>query len=430
MKNKIPFFVLMLFSLFAAIVYPQNGQSLIKEDAPQVYFNCGLCDMNYIKEQIPVVNYVNDRKDADIYVLFTSQNTGSGGKEYILYFIGENMFAGLKDTIKYTTGQTDGDDLKRNKMVKALKMGLVRYIARSKVSSEMNITFEKPKTKTEELKDDWDFWLFKTSLYSNFSGDKNYKYLYLNGTITANRTTEDLKLNFSITLNYNQNKYSYESNGVTTDILSITRNQYFNTYMVKSINERWSWGVWGGLNSSVYNNISFRAFIGPGIEYNIFPYSVSNERQLRISYKLQHIYDKYVDETLYFKTKDDLWSQTLNISLTLIKPWGSMNISSLVYDYLHDLKLYEIGVNGSVSLNLFKGFALSFYGGYFKIEDQITLRRAGATLEDVLTQRRQLETTYNFFGGFGISFSFGSIYNNIVNPRFGNPGGNSMTISF
>ncbi len=430
MRHKVFFLLQVLFFVFTIFIFPQSDQTLIKENAPRVFFACGLCDMNYIKEQIPVVNYVRDRKDADVYVLFTSQGTGSGGKEYILYFMGENMFAGMMDTIKYTTGQTDSDDLQRSKMVKALKMGLVRYIARSNVSGEMNISFEKPKTSTGEQKDDWDFWYFRTSLNGYFNGDKNYKYLYLNGNISANRTTEDLKLNFSVSLNYNQNKYSYVSNGVTNEIISITRNQYFNSYLVKSISDRWSWGVWGGLNSSIYNNINFRAFIGPGIEYNIFPYSVSNEKQLRISYKLQYIFDRYAEETLYFKTRDYLWSQTVSVNLTLIRPWGAMNVGSLFYEYLRDLNLYEINVNGSVSLNLFKGFALSFYGGYSKINDQITLRRAGPTLEDVLTQRRQLETTYSFWGGFGISFSFGSIYNNIVNPRFGNPGGNSMTISF
>jgi hypothetical protein len=77
---------------------------------------------------------------------------------------------------------------------------------------------------------------------------------------------------------------------------------------------------------------------------------------------------------------------------------------------------------------LLKGLSLSLYGGYSKINNQLSLRREGASLEEVLTQRRQLETSYNYWGGFGISFSFGSIYNNIVNPRFGSINGGGMTI--
>ena len=41
----------------------------------------------------------------------------------------------------------------------------------------------------------------------------------------------------------------------------------------------------------------------------------------------------------------------------------------------------------------------------------------------MLLQRRQLETSYRYFASAGLSYTFGSIYNNIVNPRFGGNGG-------
>jgi hypothetical protein len=41
----------------------------------------------------------------------------------------------------------------------------------------------------------------------------------------------------------------------------------------------------------------------------------------------------------------------------------------------------------------------------------------------VLLNRRQQATTYRISGDIGISYTFGSIYNNIVNPRFGNASG-------
>jgi hypothetical protein len=65
-------------------------------------------------------------------------------------------------------------------------------------------------------------------------------------------------------------------------------------------------------------------------------------------------------------------------------------------------------------------FSLNLYGQYSKIRNQISLPKGTASLEEVLLQRRQLETGYQFWGSFGVSYSFGSIYNNIVNPRFGN----------
>ncbi|MFO7924858.1 MAG: hypothetical protein R6U58_14325 [Bacteroidales bacterium] len=42
-----------------------------------------------------------------------------------------------------------------------------------------------------------------------------------------------------------------------------------------------------------------------------------------------------------------------------------------------------------------------------------------------------LETQYMYFSSFGLTYTFGSIYSNVVNPRFGSSGGGStMVISF
>jgi hypothetical protein len=43
--------------------------------------------------------------------------------------------------------------------------------------------------------------------------------------------------------------------------------------------------------------------------------------------------------------------------------------------------------------------------------------------QDVLTRKRQLASTYNYYTGFGLNFRFGSILNNFVNPRFEGYGG-------
>ena len=40
------------------------------------------------------------------------------------------------------------------------------------------------------------------------------------------------------------------------------------------------------------------------------------------------------------------------------------------------------------------------------------------TDEEILLQRRQVSTSYSYFAGVGITYTFGSIFNNVVNPRF------------
>jgi len=425
MPHRIVLSILFFLFLSTNFSFAQNEKPLMKESAPNLFIDCNYCDINFIKEQIPVVNYVRDRKDADIHVLYTSQNTGSGGTNYILLFIGVNKFAGIDDTVKYMVNKTDSDDQSRIKMVKALKMGLVRYLSKTPAADQMEISFPKQKQSAEQPKDDWDYWVFKLSSNGNFSGEKNYNSKYIYSSISANRTTEDMKLSFSLSNNYSESNYFYDTETIT----NITRSQYGDASYIKAINGKWSWGIWGSAYTSTYDNINFSYSFAPGIEYNVFPYSESNIHQLRIYYKVYHTFNKYVNETLYFKRREDLWRHSLSASFSLIEPWGSLSFGPNVENYLDDFTNISYGVFSSASLRIFKGFSLSFYFNYYKVGKQITLPLEGASLEEVLLRRRQLETTYNYYAYFGISYSFGSIFNNFVNPRFGGGGGSTIIIS-
>lgn len=205
----------------------QIENQLIKENAPNVFINCWFCDMNYIKEQITVINYVNDRKESDIELLFTSRATGAGGNEYIIYFYGNKIFEGITDTIIFYTSPSKSQDIIRNKIVNAIKLGLVRYLAKTPIAEKLIISFE---TQTEEkaiTKDDWDYWVFRTGLNGNFSGQERNKYYYFNGSISASRTTEELKLLFRVYNSYNEHHFKFDSPDGEIKYTSISRSQNF-----------------------------------------------------------------------------------------------------------------------------------------------------------------------------------------------------------
>lgn len=50
--------------------------------------------------------------------------------------------------------------------------------------------------------------------------------------------------------------------------------------------------------------------------------------------------------------------------------------------------------------------------------DQIYLARGKLSDENTLLRRRQLASKYSYHGGVGLSYTFGSIFNNVVMPRF------------
>ncbi len=38
-----------------------------------VYLDCEYCNLDYIKENVQYINYVRDRKEAELHILFTRQ---------------------------------------------------------------------------------------------------------------------------------------------------------------------------------------------------------------------------------------------------------------------------------------------------------------------------------------------------------------------
>ena len=168
----------------------------------------------------------------------------------------------------------------------------------------------------------------------------------------------------------------------------------------------------------------------PGIEYDIFPYSESTRRQLRLLYKVGFNYVNYMDSTIYDKTEESLWLHSITAAYEVVQKWGSINMSLGYSNYFHDWSKNNLSMDGYLSLRIAKGLSVTVGGGASIIHDQLGLVKGGATTEEVLLRRKELATQFQYFTSFGFSYTFGSIYNNVVNPRFGNSGGGGMMISF
>ena len=73
---------------------------------------------------------------------------------------------------------------------------------------------------------------------------------------------------------------------------------------------------------------------------------------------------------------------------------------------------------GNGDFRIYKGLSASFFGSIGLIHDQLSIPKAGASEQEVLLRRRQLSTSYQYFGYFSLRYTFGSKFANIVNPRF------------
>jgi len=430
MNRRTPLRILKRLAVTLAFTVPLAAQTaapdieMLKKRAPKVYIDCDSCDIEHIKTEITFVNYVRDPKEAQVHVLITVQATGSGGREYTLSFSGQHDFQGTDDTIRYFSNKTDTYDEIRQGIVNTLKMGLMAYVARTPIGRRLDVTYAPPQ-KPVLGPDKWKFWVFNLSFDGYFSGQKSISEHSLDFSFSANKITPNLKLKLGVEADYEGDRYVYEEETTTSD-----RESYeFNGLLGWGLGEHWTIGAFLGISSSTYENVRLKIKPEPAIEYNLFPYSQSTRRQLCFQYRLGLESVRYREETIFNKMNENLVQESLSVSLNVKEKWGSVYASLSGSNYMHDFSKYQMNLWGGISLKLLKGLSVYMDGGGSRIHDQLNLIKGEATLEEILLRRRELATTYDYFVLIGMSYTFGSIYSNVVNPRFGSMGGGTISIS-
>lgn len=411
--------------LLIIISYPCYSQEpivssdTIRKDALNVF----MVATSYIKKEIPYINYVRDMKVADVYIISTQENTGSGGSVTTFFIVGQQKYEGMKDTLKCNISPDETYDIQRAKEVKTLKIGLMRYVAKTPLAQFMNISFSQPLSETVSS-DKWNSWVFTGSFNGYLNGRKTYNSNYLSGNISGSRITEDWKINLNARYYVDNSKYI-----IGEDIVkSSSDSKYLTALIVKSLSDHWSFGGSTSLGSSSYSNKKLYYNLMPGIEYDLFPYSESTRRQLRILYSAGISLVHYTDSTIYDRIKENLWLHTLSASYEVVQKWGSIDFTLGYSNYLHDWSKNNLSINGYLSLRVAKGLNVNFGGGASLIHDQLSLVKQDLTYDEILLQRKEIASQYEYYTSFGFTYTFGSIYNNVVNPRFGNSGGGGMTI--
>ncbi|MGD2136345.1 MAG: hypothetical protein PVF27_09295, partial [Gemmatimonadales bacterium] len=184
------------------------------EDVPHVFFDCQtyLCDYDHTRREIPYVNWVRDRQDADIHVLITALRTGGGGWEFTLEFIGLRGFEGRRDTLQYVSGNTDTEDELRTGLTRVVRLGLVPYLAETSLGDRLDVTFATPAEAAAPVAasaedDPWDFWTFELSAHGFGNGESQQRFFNGSTSIQANRTTDALKLDFDLSAFGNRQEF-------------------------------------------------------------------------------------------------------------------------------------------------------------------------------------------------------------------------------
>ncbi len=414
--RKISFLTLAICFFSFARSQPNANTEKVK-----VFLDCNfgwLCDFDFVRTEMKMVEFVRDRFQSDIHILVTTQFTNSGGEETKMNFLGQLRFSGLTDTITYFNTPTATNDDKRKQMVQYLKLGLARYLARTGIAKDIEVSYRGDTSslkKTEPQKDRWNSWTFSVGISGFLNSSESYDSKNVNGNFNASRETE--KTLHLLYFNQSINRETYKISDSEKVKINRDRTSFFFDNRWK-LAEHWGFGWDGGFTAEQFQNLDAKIYTTPWLEYSLFPYKKFNSERIVFSYGLGIEYLNYKDSTIFFKTTEWQAKQTAAAIASFTKPWGSINIGCFWSNYLSDFKKNNFSITGAVSWKVFKGFQFGLYGNYSFIHDQINLPLEGASRDDVLTRRRLIASSFNFNFGMGFSYRFGSIFNSAVHPTF------------
>jgi hypothetical protein len=388
-----------------------------QQEAVKVYIEFGRSrdTQRFLRTEIPFVDHVRDPYVAQVHVLITDIRTGSGGRRYNISFIGKERFSGQNQELFYISPPSDTADNRREKLAQIVKMGLMPYVSQTSLADQVDISYELDKKNQiiSPTYDAWNYWIFNIDLGGGGRTEESTNNFNVNTRIGADRVTEEWKTRNGFYYRYEEEIFSDE--GET--FKSFLKNWSLWGSLIKSISEKWSVGFSGQISSTTYRNIQLKTDLAPAIEYNFFPWSEAVRRQFTISYKIGMQRLEYFELTIYDKLRDFLLFHSLDFELRMTQPWGQINLDLEARQFPTMDNAYSIKLDMDFSVRFSSAF--SFFAGtrLEKIHDQLYLPKGELTLDEILLRRKQLATTYDIRYRLGVRFTFGSIYNNVVNQR-------------
>lgn len=416
--QKTILFIIISFLILPFYTGAQGNKKL------SVFLDCKrewLCDFDFVRQEIKMVDFVRDRFIADIHIMVNTEFSGGGGEQNVVSFTGLKNITGKVDTLSFFNNPTMTDDEKRKYLVKYLKLGLVSFVAKSAIAEEIQISYQ-PKDSTDNMQtvaqkesDKWNFWQFRVGASGFFSGNQNFSNENINSYINGTRETNSSRTTFKVDLQLRKSSYA-----ISLTEKEIVRFRDFGVEgsYLKKLSEHWGVGIGGEANQSLFENLDLRATVRPRVEYSITPYSKFNSERIIMRYLIGPEYSNYGDTTIFLKESEVQVKQSLQIIASFTKQWGTVNVGSFYSNYMDDFRKNNLSFSGGVNWRIFKGFQFGMGGSYSIIRDQINIKKESASSADVLTQRRALLSGYDYFVGVGFSYTFGSIFNNAVFPSF------------
>jgi hypothetical protein len=382
----------------------------------KLFLDCEACYQDYLRSEITFVDFVRDRTEADLHVLITRAGTAGRGGEYSVQFIGLGSLAGTTQTLRTVTTTSDTDDIIRRQIATAVRVGVLQFLAREPLPPGLAVSVRTEAGPAAASADRWNKWVFSVRGSASFEGEESSRERQLGLELSADRITADWKATFGAEIDHATEEFDLDEE----DPVHVERRERdVNVLVVNGLGEHWSIGASAEVESSTFDNTKLSVALAPAVEFNVFPYSSYTRRQLRLLYAAGVERNTYYETTLFGKDAETLPAHAISIAYEQREPWGSLQARTEWSQYLHDLSKTQLELEGELSLRVARGLSVSAEVNASRIRDQLALPARGATPEEILLRIRRIQSGYEYRAGISITYTFGSIFSAVVNPRFG-----------
>lgn len=391
----------------------------------RVFLECSggsACDQREFRTQIDWVDWMRQRQDAQLHVIVTGQGTASGGRSYVVDFIGQDGLEDVDDRLTFSTLGSDVRDEAVRGLGRVLGVGIARYALLAGSPTPVEVVRAESVDESlldrlvtsDQVNDPWDFWVFEIDVGTDLSGETTRSNRRFSGGFEASRTTTTWKFEFEADGSWRRSEIELSD----TTIVDTRRDWDVQLDLVYALADHWSFGGGAEVSAATRTNQDLRVDLGPELEYSVWPYEEAPRRSLRARYQIGLRHLDYEEATLFGFTKETRPVEQLRLSLSQRQPWGSVFADLTGSHYLHDPGKYRVSTGGFLSFRVVRGLDLNVNGRAAWIRDQLFLPAAGVSDEEILLERRRVASNFDWDLGIGFSFQFGSIYNNVVNNRF------------
>lgn len=386
---------------------------LAQSEKVKVFLSCR-CDDDFIKQNTLVFDYVRDRTLSDIEVFVFEISNAGGGRKYSFEYKGKNAFQNMDNEISTNIPTNMTFVEAREKLLKTYKLGMVYFLQNTSFQNQLEVNFYDDKNKPEELSlDQWKNWVFEVSGSFNFENEKSIKEEEYNLGLEVDRVTEMWRIRSDFGMRRSVKFFSGDEESYNSE----RKRTFFSGSIVKSLSNHFSTGVFGYYLNDTFRN--YRSFVNfsPALEYNFIPYSEVLTREITLAYKIGYNFYEYFEKTIYGFLNQEMFNQSLTLNLRYREKWGSIYSYLAASQFLDQPDQNRLTLNNNINLRIVRGLSLRISGNFQLIRDQINLPQGEASIEDLLLRQRQISTNFQNRISLGLSYTFGSIFNNIVNTR-------------